>query len=218
MTSEPWDPLPSGLVDAHARRRHELFTLAAPVFREHGYRGATVAALAYACHLSPAALYHYFPSKAALATALLDEPRLDWSIVAVDPRRPPLDQLHEFIAVAAAAVPDYLLAIELAREVGRPTDRRALRGIFADGAAAFGRVIQAAAPTLDRGRAEEVARRIVAVLVAPDGVFPMSTADDTRRRIVDLLRAHLVPPIDAVVFDEAMPIRTDRGFDSVGRR
>src|SRR5664280_1507951 len=37
------------------RRRRELYKLAAPVFREHGYRGATIKALAHACHWHPPA-------------------------------------------------------------------------------------------------------------------------------------------------------------------
>ena len=32
----------------------------------HGYRGATIKALAHACGLSPASLYHYFGSKREL--------------------------------------------------------------------------------------------------------------------------------------------------------
>ena len=52
MTWLPFDPaLQAGLNG----RRHELFRLAAPVFRAHGYRGSTIKALAHACHLSPAA-------------------------------------------------------------------------------------------------------------------------------------------------------------------
>ena len=71
------------------QRRRELFKLAAPVFRAHGYRGATIKALAHACHLAPAGLYHYFASKADLATYVVRQPRLDWRSVA---RRPPMDK------------------------------------------------------------------------------------------------------------------------------
>ena len=67
-------------------RRVELFRLAAPVFRARGYREATIKELAHACHLSPAAVYHYFPSKLALATYLL---RRDNSLEAAEPSLPP---------------------------------------------------------------------------------------------------------------------------------
>lgn len=55
-------------------RRYELFHLAALLFRTHGYRGATIKALAHACHMSPAAIYHYLPSKAAFATVIVAGP------------------------------------------------------------------------------------------------------------------------------------------------
>ena len=48
-------------------RRRELYVRAAPVFLKHGYRGATLKALANACGLSIPALYRYFPSKRAFA-------------------------------------------------------------------------------------------------------------------------------------------------------
>jgi AcrR family transcriptional regulator len=67
-----WQPLNPGWGVNLESRRIELFKLAAPVFRQHGYPGSTIKALAHACHLSPASLYHYVPSKAAMATCLLD--------------------------------------------------------------------------------------------------------------------------------------------------
>ena len=56
-----------------------LYVLAAPVFEEHGYRGATIKALAYACHLSPSSLHHYFGSKAEMGTYPLTGPAIDWA-------------------------------------------------------------------------------------------------------------------------------------------
>ncbi|MEJ7697786.1 MAG: helix-turn-helix domain-containing protein [Candidatus Limnocylindrales bacterium] len=44
-------------------RRQALYRLAAPVFRRHGYRQATLKQLAAACGMSIPALYRYFPSK-----------------------------------------------------------------------------------------------------------------------------------------------------------
>ncbi len=117
MTLLPFDPaLQPGL----RGRRHELFRLAAPVFRAHGYRGSTIKALAHACHLSPAALYHYFPSKAALATFLVDDEVLDWDTTRITPDIEPLAQLRMSIDVVIELLPTYLLAIDLARQVGRP--------------------------------------------------------------------------------------------------
>lgn len=93
------------------RRRRELYKLAAPVFREHGYRGATIKALAHACHLAPAGLYHYFASKAAFATYVVRQPHLDWRSVYVDPAIDPLRQLSGFLDLAILELPDFLLAL-----------------------------------------------------------------------------------------------------------
>src|SRR5664280_1631929 len=98
-------------------RRHELFRLAAPVFRAHGYRGATIKALAHACHLSPAALYHYFPSKAAFATFLIDKAPPAWDSTAIDPDIVPLVQLRLTVDVVIDVLPTYLLAVDLARQI-----------------------------------------------------------------------------------------------------
>ncbi len=65
-----WRPLNADRGSEPDSWRIEPFRLAAPVLRRHGYRGATIKALAHACHLSPA-LYHDFPSKAALASGLI---------------------------------------------------------------------------------------------------------------------------------------------------
>ncbi len=114
--ARPWQ---AAEVDPLDRRRRELFRLAAPVFRDHGYRGATIKALAYACHLTPAGLYHYFTSKADLATYVV-LPRLDWRSVYVDPDREPIVQFSEFLDLAIRELPDFLLALDLAEELAVP--------------------------------------------------------------------------------------------------
>src|SRR6266566_2575774 len=103
----PWG---HSTLDPLDRRRRQLFTLAAPVFRQHGYRGATIKALAHACHLAPAGLYHYFASKADLATYVVRQPHLDWRLVYIDPAVDPLRQLSGFIDLAIQELPDFLLA------------------------------------------------------------------------------------------------------------
>jgi len=54
-------------------RRWALYAAARPVFERVGFRGSTVAELASAAGLRPASLYHYFPSKTALALFPLSE-------------------------------------------------------------------------------------------------------------------------------------------------
>ncbi len=92
--------------EPYARRR-ELYVRAAPVFRKHGYRGATLKALADACGLSIPAIYRYFPSKKAFAlfplAALYPELQAPPpNVTAGDP----LELLAGWVEAAAAEMPN----------------------------------------------------------------------------------------------------------------
>lgn len=186
-----WRPLDPRWGVGPDSRRWELFTLAAPVFRRHGFRGATVKALAHACHLSPAALYHWFPSKAALATFHVDRAAMGWGDWSFDPTVDPLTQLAGLIDLSLETLPDVVLSIELARELGRRVDQRGLARIFGEGEALYGRLLLAAAPVLGEAGARELGRRLLAILAAPvsTGLDPEPAA--VRARAIDLLRVHL---------------------------
>ena len=200
-----WLPFDPALAAGVEGRRHELFRLAAPVFRAHGYHGATIKALAHACHLSPAALYHYFPSKAAFATFLIDDDRLDWDSTRIDPDIDPLAQLRMSVDLVIEVLPTYLLAIELAREIGRPLGQPELARFFGQGEAIFGRVIAAAAPSLGQDEARELARRVLAIIVAGPTTGLAADPASVRATTIDLLRLHLIRVgVDADRFDEAM--------------
>ena len=78
-------------------------------------------------------------------------------------------------------------------EIGDPAADRLKSATFRDGEQMIARFINAAAPTLDRGDAEEAARLVIAVLV---GSALSGLDDDTsavRRRLLDILRSCLVP-------------------------
>jgi AcrR family transcriptional regulator len=200
-----WLPFDPALAAGIQGRRHELFRLAVPVFRAHGYRGATIKALAHACHLSPAALYHYFPSKAAFATFLIDEDHLDWDSTRIDPDIDPLVQLRMTVDVVIEVLPAYLLAVDLAREVGRPLSQPQLARFFGQGEAIFGRVIAAAAPDLESETARELARRVLAIIVAGPTTGLAADPVSVWVAAVDVLRIHLVRVgVDADRFDSAM--------------
>ena len=200
-----WLPFDPALAAGIQGRRHELFRLAAPVFRAHGYRGATIKALAHACHLSPAALYHYFPSKAAFATFLIDEDHLDWDSTRIDPDIDPLDQLRLTVDVVIDVLPTYLLAVDLARQIGRPLSQPQLARFFGQGEAIFGRVIAAAAPDVGSETARELARRVLAIIVAGPTTGLAADPVSVRVAAVDVLRIHLVRVgVDADRFDSAM--------------
>jgi AcrR family transcriptional regulator len=200
-----WLPFDPALRPGIQGRRHELFRLAAPVFRAHGYRGATIKALAHACHLSPAALYHYFPSKAAFATFLIDDDRLDWDSTRIDLDIDPLAQLRMTIDLVIQVLPTYLLAVDLARQIGRSLSQPELARFFGQGEAIFGRVIAGVAPDLTPDEAREVARRVLAVLVAGPTTGLAADPVSVRATTIDLLRLHLVRVgVDADRFDEMM--------------
>jgi AcrR family transcriptional regulator len=200
----PFDPALQPSIDG---RRHELFRLAAPIFRAHGYRGSTIKALAHACHLSPGALYHYFPSKAAFATFLIDEERLDWDSTRIDADIDPLVQLRMTIDLVIEVMPTYLLAVDLAREIGRPLVQPELARFFGQGETVFGRVLAAAVPTLLDDEARELGRRALAVIVAGPTTGLAADPVLVRAAVIDVLRLHLVRAgVDRDRFDRAMAI------------
>jgi AcrR family transcriptional regulator len=202
--TRPWRRGASEPLD---RRRRELFKLAAPVFREHGYRGATIKALAHACHLAPAGLYHYFRSKADLATYIVRQPHLDWRSVYVDPDVDPLGQLNGFVDLAILELPDFLLALDLAEELRLPGIMSIRRAMFTEGEAVFGRYLANVRPGLTQDAARELARLILTVLVGSHeigGDFEQD-APPMRDRIIRVLRAELVPvAVDSARFDRVM--------------
>jgi AcrR family transcriptional regulator len=201
----PFDFASANARDPIEARRFELFALAAPVFRRFGYRGATMKALAFACHLSAPALYHYFPSKLALATYHLTRPRLTWGTVPLRPAAEPLEDLRDAVDMAIAAWPDQRLTLDLAREAGIRLSERKRAERFAEGVWFIGRAVLGVAPSLGRERAEAIARHVLALLVAPDTTGLDADPAAVRARIVDALRLELVPgAADASRFARAM--------------
>jgi len=206
---QPW----RNRMDPTDGRRYELFTLAAPVFARHGYRGATVQALAHACHLSPAGLYHYFESKERFATWLLRGPRLDWESTYVDPRIDPLVQLVAFVDIAVRNIPLYLLSIRLAEEVSGRADDRARRVMADQGEAVFARFIAAAAPNEERAVAEAMAADLLALLVGSAYAALDGGPERIRARLLDLLRVRLVPgAVPGDRFDAALASLGEGGW------
>ena len=201
---QPWRYHDGGRLEARCR---ELFALTAPVFRRYGYRGATIKALAHACGLSPASLYHYFSSKEELATYLLRRPRLDWDGIWVDPATDPLVQLAQLVDLSVSELPNYLLALRLADEIsGTASDPGSHVRTFREGEALFARLIAASAPAMSRPEATKVARDALSAMVG-SAVLGLDPEPDPaiRDRVVAVLRAALVPEfVDSKRFDDAM--------------
>jgi AcrR family transcriptional regulator len=188
-------------------RRRQLFALAAPVFRRYGYRGATIKALAHACGLSPASLYHYFGSKEEMATYLLHRPRMDWDSIWVDPEADPLRQLAQLLDLSLTELPDYLLALRLADEIAGTTSNTATHArTFREGEAVFGRLVAASAPGMSREAATRTARDALSAMVG-SAILGLDPEPDAavRDRVIAVLRTALVPTyVDGQRFDVAM--------------
>lgn len=178
--------------DEHFARRRELYIRAAPVFAKHGYRGATLKAIANACGLSIPGLYRYFPSKKAFALFPLTSlyPELHGpppNVAAGDP----CTHLSGWIEAAAAEAPNYLLAARLLTEVGLEEDeRRRMDASLGEHIGIVADLARRAAPQLTEARARELAATMINVALAPalTGIAP--EPDTLRRELRALLRGH----------------------------
>lgn len=207
---EPWRMVSSAATEPYGRKLY-LYVLAAPVFVQHGYKGATIKALAHACHLSPSSLYHYFGSKREMATYPLTMLQLSWDNTWVDPDTDPLVQLNAMLGMAVAMFPIWALALRLYEEIEGRLDDQVRAAGFRQGEAVFGRLVAAAAPAMARGQAESLARDILASLsgTAYAGLDE-DIATAQRTRMITVLRNGMVPQhIDADRFDGAFAEPTE---------
>jgi AcrR family transcriptional regulator len=172
-----------------------LIAALAGVFRDQGYEGASLAALAAAAGLQKPSLYHRFPGgKAAMAAEVLDR-ALGWMgvhVIAV--LEAPGDPAARVVAAAEALDGFYeggaracLLNMLSAPRAGDGPFAPAIKAAFAALVAAFAR------PALDAGvppraaaaRAERAVARLQGALVMARG---MGDAGPFRRTLADLPR------------------------------
>ncbi|WP_396655706.1 TetR/AcrR family transcriptional regulator [Microbacterium sp.] len=86
-----------------ASRRADVRATAARLFREHGFRAATMDLIADAVGLNKGTLYHYYPSKSAVLYELMSD-QLDVTlglIERVDPDGSPRERLAELLRLEA---------------------------------------------------------------------------------------------------------------------
>lgn len=185
-------PRPEWTSDEPFARRRELYVRAAPVFRVHGYRGATLKALASACGISIPALYRYFPSKKAFAlfplAALYPELQRPAPDVTVGD---PATHLAGWIEGAVAEAPNYTLAARLLREVGLSAEERHLMDArLNEHIALVGNIARRAAPHLSEATALDLASTMINVALGPalTGIEP--EPDALRRELRALLRGY----------------------------
>jgi len=178
-----------------AARRRELFALAAPLFARLGYREVTLKELATACHLSPASLYHYFPSKLDLAlyAFTVEGQGCDEFEARARLEPDPLVTIGRWIEAAIAAMPTMELAKRLAMEADRPdVTGAAWRSAVGRWRRILGTLAQQAAPQLGDERLGELAEALMSVISGgPGRVRP--DPETVRAQVVALLRGYLVP-------------------------
>jgi AcrR family transcriptional regulator len=174
-------------------RRWELYRSAAPVFERDGFRGATVDLLSRACFMSPAGLYHYFPSKAAFALfPLTTQGGLCQAWHRVQAGLPaeadPLFQVHAIVDFVATLEPEVRLAFRLNREM--VSDGRYERAVAATVLAARADWLELArsiVPAVDEERAMDFFEGIVSIMATAD-VPGIDRKDRVRRHLTDLSR------------------------------
>ncbi len=191
-------------------RRWELYRSAAPLFEYYGFRGVTVDALARACLLSPASLYHYFPSKLSLALFPFSHANglcREWQRRLQAMPNDPLVRLHGVLDFLTDVSDDVRLAVRLSREIGG--DERYARDVarsMAEARADFSMIARSIDPAVTDERSSDLFAGLVAVIVgAVPGTY--GNAAGLRRRLGDVARGWVaslgVPSSD---FDAAEPV------------
>lgn len=178
-----------------AARRRELFALAAPLFARLGYREVTLKELATACHLSPASLYHYFPSKLDLALYpfTVEGQGCDEFEAQARLEPDPLVTIRIWLEAAIEAMPTMELAKRLAAEAERPdVTGAAWRSGVLRWRRILGSLTQRAAPQLSDEAVGELAEGLMSVISGgPGRVRP--DPETIRAQVIAFLRGYLVP-------------------------
>ena len=191
--------------DDAVSRRAEIFRRARPLLEEFGYREVTVKQLARACHMSPAALYHWFPTKRDLVLYPLSAPDRNGRCELLRRRlageTEPLRCLRVWIDFVLEERESVILALRLAPEVvaagalSRPGDI----GMSLDETAAF---VVSLVDGITREQADDLVRELFGVVMAPALTGVAVPRDLVATHAARLLRRHLVPqPFSATGFD-----------------
>lgn len=152
--------------------RARILDAALALVSERGSAGTSMRRLAAACGLNVATIYHYFPSKADLLRALVEERRYGERMAAeqpsFDPRLPPRDRLAGFVRwVAEQALTEETVLRLLVGEGlrGDPTARRSTAALLASIDDALAGWLAVGLPELG-GRTPDVAAVVRAALLA----------------------------------------------------
>ena len=194
--------------DDAVARRAEIFRRARPLLEEFGYREVTVKQLARACHMSPAALYHWFPTKRDLVLYPLSPPdrsgRCELLRRRLAGETEPLRCLRAWIDFVLEERESVILALRLAPEAvpaGGLSRPGGAIGMSLDEAAAF---VVSLVDDITLEQAEDLVRELFAVVMAPALTGMPVPRDVAAAHAVRLMRRHLVPrPFGVARFDAA---------------
>jgi AcrR family transcriptional regulator len=193
--------------DAVARRA-EIYRRARPLLEEFGYRQVRVKQLARACYMSPAALYHYFPTKRDLVLYPLSAPDRNGRCELLRRRlageTDPLRCLRAWVDFVLEEREGVILALRLAPEAvtaGTLSRPGGDIGMSLDETAAF---VVSFVDNITHEQADDLVRELFGVIMAPALTGLPVPRDVAAAHALRLLRRHLVPqPFSAVRFDAA---------------
>lgn len=177
--------------------KEEVLARLMGIFREHGYEGASLAALSEATGLGRSSLYHYFPGgKDEMATSVLAhlDGILETALYApLSTKASPKKKLDEMLAVVDEFYDGGAKACLLERlcaSAGRPVIGRPLRRSFDVWLTAFEMlgVDAGISRALARARAEDALARIEGALVVTAG----TGKNDVFARALDDVRSTLL--------------------------
>ncbi len=196
-------PVASEPAPARGGQREHILDVTLALMAEKGASGTSMRALAAACDLNVAALYHYFPSKEALLRAVIDERRYDAQLQHLpvpDLRMAPTERLVTLVQAmwegALAEAPIWRLLLSEALH-GEPTARQVgdeLRRTIED---ALGQALVRVVPeiTVDPDlAARAVAGTLFALMVESTLVEGDALAALARRRADDVAALLLPGP------------------------
>ena len=143
------------VADPGAGQRGRILDAALALMSELGAAGTSMRRLAAACGLNVATIYHYFPSKADLLRALIEERRYGERMAAedppADPDLPPAERLAVFFAWLAARTleEDVILRLLVGEGLhGNETARQSARALVDATDAAVAGWLEAGFPEL----------------------------------------------------------------------
>lgn len=192
----------SSTATAAPGQRSRILAAALTLVSELGAAGTSMRRLASACGLNVATIYHYFPSKADLLRALVEEQRYGERMASDDPplasHLPPHDRLVAFFTwvVTQTLEEEVVLRLLVAEGMhGSDVARQAARDLISALDVTLSGWLAARFPELSPATPAPVAARLVRRTLLAVVTEHLATGHDDREAAArDVARALLPPP------------------------